>query len=232
LSATPPVEPPVAAPAAKVEPNPAVEAATSAKSGDPLSGFGEDEIEDLVEEVQEADLDPLLAEAATASLPSLEVDQAAIELEQPSIGAASAQSLELGGGAGSAGASSAAEATPGSFEVDHGIDPDWSSAEVPPVSAEPEGIELPLATEAAESPVSEAEPEPSIEQAPGVESTEPLTLTELAEDADLFEDPELQVASLAAEDEREIVIPVELTGEDASVRRFKLTLRLRLDPVD
>jgi len=228
LSETPTVEPAIAAPVAKVEPNVAAEVGASASSGDPLSGFGEDEIEDLVEEVQEAELDPLVAEVATASEPSFEVDQAGIELEQPSIAAAPpAHPVELGSGVGAAAAPPAAETTAGVFEVDHGIDPDWSPAEAPLVA--------PVVDESPETPASVetdgADAEPSIE-APAVESAEPVTLTEVVEDADLFDDPELQVASLAAEDEREIVIPVELTGENASVRRFKLTLRLRLDPVD
>ena len=54
---------------------------------------------------------------------------------------------------------------------------------------------------------------------------------EVVEDQDLFQDPSIDVARMAAGEEREILVPVEV-GEGAALRRFKLSVRLRLDPVD
>ena len=60
----------------------------------------------------------------------------------------------------------------------------------------------------------------------------PLELTEVAEDdRSLFDDPTLDVARLAAGHAKEIVVPVEL-GDGTEMRRFKLSVTLRLDPVD
>ena len=59
-----------------------------------------------------------------------------------------------------------------------------------------------------------------------------VVLTELATDEDLFNDPTLDIASVAPGEEREIVIPVELGQTDGVAKRFKLRVRLRLDPLD
>ena len=59
-----------------------------------------------------------------------------------------------------------------------------------------------------------------------------LTLTDALEDSELFEDPALDVARLGGHTSREIVVPVELEGEAGSLRRYKLSIRLQLDPVD
>jgi hypothetical protein len=59
-----------------------------------------------------------------------------------------------------------------------------------------------------------------------------VTLTEAASDDDLFEDPNLEVARLAAGEIREIIVPVEVGNAETGVRRYKLGLKLRLDPVD
>ena len=58
-----------------------------------------------------------------------------------------------------------------------------------------------------------------------------VVLTDVAEDQALFSDPNLEVAGVAPGEERSIVIPVEL-GEEGQKQRFKLSVRLRLDPVD
>ncbi len=71
---------------------------------------------------------------------------------------------------------------------------------------------------AAASPATETAVEP-----------ETVMLTEPAGDVDLFEDPSLDVTRMADGEEREIVVPVEL-GDDR--RRFKLSIRLRLDSAD
>jgi len=60
---------------------------------------------------------------------------------------------------------------------------------------------------------------------------EDVLLTEVASDDDLFSDPSLDVARMTDGETREIVVPVVL-GAGASQRRYKLAIRLRLDPVD
>lgn len=59
-----------------------------------------------------------------------------------------------------------------------------------------------------------------------------ITLTEAARDDDLFNDPNLEVARLGAGQTREILIPLEVGDEQVGLRRFKLALRLHLDPAD
>jgi signal recognition particle receptor subunit beta len=59
-----------------------------------------------------------------------------------------------------------------------------------------------------------------------------IALTESASDEDLFDDPSLEVARMAPGEVQEIVVPVELGQPAGTVRRFKLTLLMRLDPVD
>jgi hypothetical protein len=76
-----------------------------------------------------------------------------------------------------------------------------------------------------ETPV--AEPEQTDTSSP----TE-ITLTEVAGDDELFNDPSLEVARMAAGEAREIIIPVEVGDERTGLRRYKLALKLRLDPVD
>jgi len=61
--------------------------------------------------------------------------------------------------------------------------------------------------------------------------TAEVVLSEVAGDAELFNDPTLEVARVAAGDGREIVVPVEL-GSGTELRRFKLSLKLTLTPVD
>ncbi len=62
-----------------------------------------------------------------------------------------------------------------------------------------------------------------------VENT--VVLDEIAQPSELFEDPTLDVARLTAGEAREIVVPVEI-AEGTAVRRFKLSIRLKLDPLD
>jgi signal recognition particle receptor subunit beta len=58
-----------------------------------------------------------------------------------------------------------------------------------------------------------------------------VRLTEALGDRDLFDDPTLEVARLLAGDVREIVIPLQVGDEASAPRRYKLSLKLRLDPV-
>jgi hypothetical protein len=75
-------------------------------------------------------------------------------------------------------------------------------------------------------------PQAEMPELPAAPAEADVTLTEVASDHELFEDPNLDVAAVAPGEEREIVIPVELSGEGVSARRFKLTVRLRLDAVE
>jgi hypothetical protein len=72
--------------------------------------------------------------------------------------------------------------------------------------------------------------EVNVEAIPGEDKTPEGA--EILSDADLFQDPTLEIAHLAAGEQREIVIPVQIAGEGESFQRYKLSLRLRLDPVD
>jgi hypothetical protein len=58
-----------------------------------------------------------------------------------------------------------------------------------------------------------------------------VLLTEVAEDRHLFEDGSLDIARFAAGDRREIVVPIEIR-DGAAVRRFKMSIHLRFDPLD
>jgi signal recognition particle receptor subunit beta len=60
-----------------------------------------------------------------------------------------------------------------------------------------------------------------------------VTLTDALSDHELFSDPGLEVAQLQAAGEvREIVIPVELLQAGALPGRYKLSIRLRLEPIE
>jgi signal recognition particle receptor subunit beta len=139
------------------------------------------------------------------------------------------------------------------FEVDRGFDPDWQSRrteaprlagpapveEAPPLeAAEPIVDEIPVETEppvqyeveSVEVADAIAE-EPAAPEPPEEAKAEPLLLTEVAEDADLFTDPDIVPARIEHGTGNQIIVPVEL-GRGADVRRFKLTIRLDLDPVE
>ena len=74
-----------------------------------------------------------------------------------------------------------------------------------------------------------------IEEAQGAAKARNQTLvghlTEVSGDSDLFDDPALEVARMAQGEAREIVIPVAL-GQPGQEKRFKLSLQLKLDPID
>jgi hypothetical protein len=149
-----------------------------------------------------------------------------------------------------------------SFEVDHGVDPDWKpgTAEPPLTPADSLDLDLPAETQSSEQapptppaapPLVAEEPRDAVFELPAEEPQAPVespvealpaepvppptadevTLTEVANDDDLFDDPSLDVARMSAGEEREILIPVEI-GEGDAVQRFKLCVRLRLEPLD
>lgn len=166
-----------------------------------LPGFDEAEIAALVEDVAAETPD-----AETAPSWRDEAPAARIELD---------------------GEASPAEepAASSAFEIDRAFDPDWSEAEQPrdaDANSDPAGAPGPPTFDAGPAP-------PVAPEEGGAERT--VLLTTLARDADLFEDPSLEIARLGSGDAREIEVPVELV-EGAARRRFKLSIRLRLDPVD
>jgi hypothetical protein len=101
------------------------------------------------------------------------------------------------------------------FQIDRGFDPEWDDD--------------PALNETNDTLLDTAGKGPEPGSAPSRD--EPVVLTELASDADLFDDPDVEVARLDGTEDREIVVPVEV-GKGASKRRFKLSIRLHLDAVD
>jgi hypothetical protein len=128
-------------------------------------------------------------------------------------------------------------ATGSEFEIDRGFDPDWTRPEVrpeaPTFAPEPIFAPAPAGSDARPEdlvpimPFPLPEPESAFIDPPD----DDVLLTEVASDADLFSDPSLEIAQLADGQTREIIVPVML-GEGMSARRFKLAIRLRLDPVE
>jgi hypothetical protein len=100
-----------------------------------------------------------------------------------------------------------------------------------PQDAPPESAVDPTVLEALQREQTPADDEPADGPPPMPVESE-VRLTRVVEDQALFDDPGLDVARMEAGQEREIVVPVEVTHEDSEPRRFKLSIRLRLDPVD
>ena len=110
------------------------------------------------------------------------------------------------------------------YEIDRGFDPEWAT----PIPVEPEP---PTPAPVAEIPVAPVEPEAPRAETRAESMEEEVLLTEVASDHELFEDPSLDIARLGTGEQREILVPVQL-GEGPAARRFKLSIRLRLDPID
>jgi len=72
---------------------------------------------------------------------------------------------------------------------------------------------------------------PSLEHLSAEAAESDVLLTQVASNDDLFSDPSLEIAKMAVGQSREILVPVML-GEGAAARRFKLAIRLRLDPIE
>ena len=109
----------------------------------------------------------------------------------------------------------------------HGFDPEWAQTDAPVPDASPKpraAAPIPPAADVEIPPF----PAPVVEH----DDADPdMLLTEVASDDDLFSDPSLEIAHLASGEAREIIVPVML-GEGKNARRYKLAIRLRLDPVD
>ena len=129
------------------------------------------------------------------------------------------------------------------FEVDRGFDPEWpSGADAAPRAASPSKPAPARSTPPAPAkPAASAKPAPSADDVPIApfpipvegrdDGDDDVLLTEVASGDDLFNDPTLEIAQLGDGTAREIVVPVML-GEGATARRYKLSIRLRLDPAD
>lgn len=127
------------------------------------------------------------------------------------------------------------------FEIDRGFDPDWGTSATEPIEAIPPSPPLDLAApipqETIPGPVPSdrtvfSVPDEAIPVAPAAPADDDaIVLSEVVEDDALFEDPTLEIARLEPAEVREIVVPV-LLGDGPAARRFKLSIRLRLDPVD
>jgi signal recognition particle receptor subunit beta len=121
------------------------------------------------------------------------------------------------------------------FEIDRKADPEWIG-EPPAAGGGGVGALQAVPSASVRSRASIADtvltgiPALSDEAADGPEST--VRLTDVVEDRELFDDPDLAVATMAADEEQEIVIPVEVAGDRGATRRFMLPIRLRLHPVD
>ena len=234
-------------------------AAVRTSTPDAMPAFDDAEIDGLVDEVEElpapAEAAPLLEPVEVAAAPAEESDQGiwlgtpegdeATEFAGMGASTVAAKSLDEFFASESPQDVGAPSPYGSPFEVDRGFDPEWSSA------AEPAATE---AIEAGPAPVPRVRaPErvavPAEEGARGVEEPEvvlpfPLPtsddsddpgedvlLTEVASDDDLFSDPSLDVARMTDGETREIVVPVVL-GAGESQKRYKLAIRLRLEPVD
>ncbi len=99
---------------------------------------------------------------------------------------------------------------------------DVAVADIP--AAVPPAIEPPLPPAGRSDTVLQPSAEP---RDTGDEISAEVTLTEALADHELFNDPGLEVARLAAGETQDVIIPVEI-----GTRRFKLSLRLQLDDVD
>ena len=131
---------------------------------------------------------------------------------------------------------------PDRFEIDTSFDPEWSPGVGSATGQAPGAADLRV-SESMPPDVLAPFPPPADQDSDDVAfgpedgsvrcapDDAVIELTEVADDRSLFEDPLLDVARLAAGEAKEIVVPVEI-GEGASVRRFKLSLTLRLDPVE
>ena len=133
-----------------------------------------------------------------------------------------------------------------SFEIDHGVDPEWGvggrgrsvpmaeSPAEPPAGVDDGAVWDLGSVDDTPSPTLDPVVPPTNEPAPQPESVDAglPRLTDAVQDRDLFEGSGLDVARLAAGEEREIVVPLEVQEADRTVQRFKLSIRLRMEPID
>jgi hypothetical protein len=215
-------------------------------------GFAESEIDDLVEEVAEEPSTPMPAAARSRTeypaswsappMPVLTASESAIPAWRPAESAEATPAAftpavtPVGPSGGAAAQIRPREA---SWEADHfEINEEFGQPQDVPIRIGPEKSARSEPVEEAARPGSEepAAPTPAAAAPPEEKPAErvddeTVLLSEVARDEDLFRDPTLEVATLATGEAREILVPVELR-DGAAVRRFKLSVRLRLDPLD
>jgi len=190
-----------------------------------MSAFGEDEIDGLVDEVEEIEASPAAAPEDEGAWIGGRPGEGEAALEDGSVFGSTVPIEDV-----------LAKTAPepvrgkvGGFEIDRGFDPEWAPPAAPEPVVSTARAEKPMPV----APVMPVMPFPIPET--GNTSEEPtesdVLLTEVASDEDLFTDPSLEIAQMASGETREILVPVML-GEGASARRFKLAIRLRLDPVE
>ena len=178
--------------------------------------FDDNEIDQLVGEVEELEeLEEIagLQGTAEAANPPFEIDESNIALvepteEPPALTVSPSPPAE---------AEEDEQAEP---EAMRSGDPEFESADGPDFAVKP-AIEKDFTDQ----------PDTSHTEASTEESPDEVLLTQAADDHELFDDPNLDVAGLVPGEAREIVIPVEI-GAAGQTKRFKLSVRLRLDPVD
>ncbi len=209
----------------------------------PAQDFNDNDIDELVGEVEE--LGDMAAEEAAAgpevavAEPEIdspfEIDESNIPLaedveEPPALtvepeSETEVQAIEL-----------QPEADAGTG-YDFSIEPagdDFTNLPEVPAEAQAEGPPEAAAVEI-EDPVEEPAEELDFEEEQAGAHAETaqaeVFLTEVAEDDELFDDPNLDVASIAPGESREVVIPVEI-GAEGQAKRFKLCVRLKLDAIE
>jgi signal recognition particle receptor subunit beta len=227
-------------------------------SGDSLADrpFADDEIDGLVEEVDayasaagdEGDSAVWMGEPAEEEPARIEIEEEAsspfatadsafgstvpIEDYAPAVGRPGEEPATLAAAEVQAVFPDRTGADLPAFELDRGFDPEWPRADAWSAS--------PVETPSASAPTETRAPSPFAPEPDALESAEPseveasddgVYLAEVADEAEIFDDPGLEVASLAAGEARDIIVPVEIRA-GTETRRFKLSVRLRLDPVD
>jgi len=238
--------------------------------------FGDDEIQELVDEVQESELAANPAAFSPPANPapamdSIDLGEGVPPLDPHTRSAASEPSVDptpvvddvVPPQFDEPSVPLASTPTDGSaapaFEIDHGADPDWSvgpekpstptdDLPAPPVPETPAIDDPPAGNDDGgvwdlgsidDPPAASVDRVALPTEVPVVEPNTPdevseelPRLTESMPDSDLFETAGLDVARLAAGEEREIVIPLEVEESDRTVQRFKLSIRLRMEPID
>jgi hypothetical protein len=239
---------PVAAipPAPRPEPKAAPSIMRSPAPAETMPPFQQTEIDDLVGEVGDHDAAPI-HEEEVAPVAAAEAHDEGIWLGAPegedsfsgsnvSLEDMLTQDTHEAAPAPSASAWRETPAFGSGFEIDRGFDPEWKT---PPAGERAIPVAARVAQRAPEPKrTTRADSDEPIAPfpipAPGVEeddASDDIVLTEVASDNDLFHDPTLDIAQLAAGAARDILVPVVL-GEGREAKRFKLSIRLRLDPVD
>jgi signal recognition particle receptor subunit beta len=194
-------------------------------SGEPY--FGQDDIESLVAEV--AETEPPIAE------PSVAVESMAAQTSGLARPAESVVEEPL----------EAPELSLSEPEIDLPSEPQPTrKMEAPeveiaieePAKAEPLSAKPPMANRTFEIDCDAGTDLPkdlaAVSAPPAADDETTITLTDVVNDEELFEDPNLDVARMASGEEREIVIPVELGDGPGKPRRYTLSIRLHLTPID